>query len=127
MSYNVSRQVNPDISIISASSTTAGYVNFAFDSGSFIPTISTNMITLEAGFEYFIVTALASATNASTSYFTEVDGVANPTYSLSALSFESGKDEQWDSIQADAPVEFKVSCNQITSSNSRIIVWRFPL
>lgn len=127
MSYNISRQVEPNIAIVSASSSTGGYVNFTFNSGSFTPTISTNTITLEAGFEYFIITALASATNASTSYFTEIDGVANPTYSLSALSFESGKDEQWDSIQADAPVAFKVSCNQMASSNSRIIIWRFSL
>lgn len=127
MSYNVSRKVSPDLALCSASSVASGYVDFAFVAGSFTPTISGATLTLEAGFEYYITTCLAITVDASASYFTEIDGVAGTSYYLAAVTVDSGKDEQWDSILSQTNTAFKVNCNQSVSSNSRIIIWRFPL
>lgn len=127
MSYNISRKVSPGLALCSASSIASGYVDFAFVSGSFTPSISGSQITLGSGFEYYIITCLAITTDTAASYFTEIDGVAGNSYYLAAVTVDSGKDEQWDSILSQTNTAFKVNCNQVVSSNSRIIIWRFPL
>lgn len=125
MSYNIARNVNPQLAICSFSSASAGNVAFSFVNGDFTPSIASNVITLEAGFEYLITSA--PSITVATNYRHVVDGVNGDLYSVSGTSTTSGLDEQTSSIQADASATFSLYADQAVTSNSRLIVWRFPL
>jgi len=54
MSYNIARQVSPQVAILSFSSAGAGNVVFASVNGQFsITGTGTSTLQLEAGYEYF--------------------------------------------------------------------------
>jgi hypothetical protein len=125
MSHNVARSVSVALAICSFSSSGAGNVDFSFINGDFTPSISTSVITLEAGFEYFIISS--PVISASTGYYHIVDGVNDPNYSVSTTATTSGRDERTSSIQADASVTFSIYASQALGSNSRLQIWRFPL
>lgn len=125
MSYNIARNVNPQIAICSFSSASAGNVAFSSVNGDFTPSIASDVITLEAGFEYLITSA--PSITVATQYRHIVDGVNGDLYSASGTSLTSGLDEQTSSIQADASATFSLYADQAVGSNSRLIIWRFPL
>lgn len=125
MSYNVARNVNPNLAICSFSSSGAGNVIFSFVNGDFTPSITSDVITLQAGFEYLITSA--PSITVATQYRHVVDGVNGDLYSVSATSTTSGLDEQTSSIQADASATFSLYADQAVTNNSRLIIWRFPL
>jgi len=100
MSYNVARNVNPQLAICSFSSASAGNVAFSFVNGDFTPSIASDVITLEAGFEYFVVSTPTVST--TTTYKHIIDGVDQTSYTVTATSTTSGLDENTSSIQADA-------------------------
>ena len=125
MSYNIARNVNPQLAICSFSSASAGNVAFSFVNGDFTPSIASDVITLEAGFEYLIT--IAPSITVAPNYRHVVDGVNGDLYSVSGTSTTSGLDEQTSSIQADASATFSLYADQAVTSNSRLIVWRFPL
>jgi hypothetical protein len=125
MSYNVARNVNPQLAICSFSSASAGNVAFSFVNGDFTPSIASDVITLEAGFEYFVVSTPTVST--TTTYKHIIDGVDQTSYTVTATSTTSGLDENTSSIQADASVAFSLYADQAVTSNSRLQLWRFPL
>jgi hypothetical protein len=125
MSYNVARNVNPQLAICSFSSASAGNVAFSFVNGDFTPSIASDVITLEAGFEYFVVSTPTIST--ITTYKHIIDGVDQTSYTVTATSTTSGLDENTSSIQADASVAFSLYADQAVTSNSRLQLWRFPL
>jgi hypothetical protein len=125
MSYNISRVVDVSCAICSFTSAAAGTVSFSFVNGDFTPSIVSDVITLEAGYEYFIISA--PSITVLTNYRHIIDGVDGDTYSVSAASNNSGLDEQFSSIQADASATFSLYADQAISSNSRLQIWRFPL
>lgn len=125
MSYNLARNVNPQLAICSFSSASAGNVAFSFVNGDFTPSIASDVITLEAGFEYFVVSTPTIST--ITTYKHIIDGVDQTSYTVTATSTTSGLDENTSSIQADASVAFSLYADQAVTSNSRLQLWRFPL
>ncbi len=125
MSYNIARNVNPQLAICSFSSASAGNVAFSFVNGDFTPSIASDVITLEAGFEYFVVSTPTIST--ITTYKHIIDGVDQTSYTVTATSTTSGLDENTSSIQADASVAFSLYADQAITSNSRLQLWRFPL
>jgi hypothetical protein len=125
MSYNVARNVNPQLAICSFSSASAGNVAFSFVNGDFTPSIASDVITLEAGFEYFVVSTPTVST--TTTYKHIIDGVDQTSYTVTATSTTSGLDENTSSIQADSSVAFSLYADQAVTSNSRLQLWRFPL
>lgn len=125
MSYNIARNVNPQLAICSFSSASAGNVSFSFVNGDFTPSIASDVITLEAGFEYFVVSTPTVST--TTTYKHIIDGVDQTSYTVTATSTTSGLDENTSSIQADASVAFSLYADQAVTSNSRLQLWRFPL
>jgi hypothetical protein len=125
MSYNIARNVNPQLAICSFSSASAGNVAFSFVNGDFTPSIASDVITLEAGFEYFVVSTPTVST--TTTYKHIIDGVDQTSYTVTATSTTSGLDENTSSIQADASVAFSLYADQAVTSNSRLQLWRFPL
>jgi hypothetical protein len=125
MSYNIARNVNPQLAICSFSSASAGNVAFSFVNGDFTPSIASDVITLEAGFEYFVVSTPTIST--ITTYKHIIDGVDQTSYTVTATSTTSGLDENTSSIQADASVAFSLYADQAVTSNSRLQLWRFPL
>ena len=125
MSYNIARNVNPQLAICSFSSASAGNVAFSFVNGDFTPSIASDVITLEAGFEYFVVSTPTIST--ITTYKHIIDGVDQTSYTVTATSTTSGLDENTSSIQADASVAFSLYADQAVTSNSRLQLWRFSL
>jgi hypothetical protein len=125
MSYNIARNVNPQLAICSFSSASASNVLFSFVNGDFTPSIASDVITLEAGFEYFVVSTPTIST--ITTYKHIIDGVDQTSYTVTATSTTSGLDENTSSIQADASVAFSLYADQAVTSNSRLQLWRFPL
>lgn len=125
MSYNVARNVTPQLAICSFSSSGAGNVTFSFVNGDFTPSIASDVITLEAGFEYFIIST--PTITVATNYKHVIDGVDQTTYSVAATSTTSGLDENTSSIQADASATFSLYADQAITNNSRLQVWRFHL
>ena len=125
MSYKIARNVNPQLAICSFSSASAGNVAFSFVNGDFTPSIASDVITLEAGFEYFVVSTPTIST--ITTYKHIIDGVDQTSYTVTATSTTSGLDENTSSIQADASVAFSLYADQAVTSNSRLQLWRFPL
>jgi hypothetical protein len=125
MSYNIARNVNPQLAICFFSSASAGNVAFSFVNGDFTPSIASDVITLEAGFEYFVVSTPTIST--ITTYKHIIDGVDQTSYTVTATSTTSGLDENTSSIQADASVAFSLYADQAVTSNSRLQLWRFPL
>lgn len=128
MSYNIARQVSPQVTILSFSSASAGNVTFISINGQFSVTgVGTSTISLDAGFEYFITSSPVSSSAAAATFYHIVDGINGTSYTLSATSFTSGLDQQIESIQADAITSFSLFCSQATGSNSRLEIWRMPL
>lgn len=125
MSYKVARRVNPQVAICSFSSSGAGNVAFSFVSGDFTPSIASDVITLGAGYEYFIVSS--PSITAATSYRHIIDGVNGDLYPASTTSLTSALDDQYSSIQADAAVTFSLYATLAVTLNSRLQIWRFPL
>lgn len=125
MSYNVARNVTPQLAICSFSSSGAGNVTFSYINGDFTPSIASDVITLDAGFEYFIIST--PTITVATNYKHVIDGVNQTTYSVTATSTTSGLDENTSSIQADASATFSLYADQAITNNSRLQVWRFPL
>jgi hypothetical protein len=125
MSYKIARNVNPQLALCSFSSSVAGNVAFSFINGDFTPTITSDVITLEAGFEYFIVSTPTVST--TTNYKHIIDSVDQTSYTVTATSTTSGLDENTSSIQADASATFSLYADQAIGSNSRLQIWRFPL
>lgn len=125
MSYNIARNVNPQVAICSFSSSGAGNVVFSFVEGDFTPSIVSDVITLEAGYEYFIISS--PSVTAATSYRHIIDGVNGDLYPATTTSLTSALDDQFSSIQADAAVTFSLYATLAVTSNSRLQVWRFPL
>lgn len=128
MSYNVARQVSPQIAILSFSSAGAGNVDFVSVNGQFsITGAGTSTIQLEAGYEYFLTSSPVISSASSASFYHIVDGVNGTSYSIVATSFTSGLDQQVESIQANSTTSFSLYCDQATTSNSRLEIWRIPL
>lgn len=128
MSYNVARQVSPQIAILSFSSAGAGNVDFVSVNGQFsITGAGTSTIQLEAGYEYFLTSSPVISSASSASFYHIVDGVNGTSYSIAATSFTSGLDQQVESIQANSTTSFSLYCDQATTSNSRLEIWRIPL
>ena len=127
MSYNVGRQVVPALAICSLSSAAAGFTTITYINGNFTPSISGTTLTLDAGYEYFLVTSPATSSAPSPTYETFIGGVSQGAYPMRATGFSSGLDEKFDSVLADAPTQFRVSVDNAVSSNSRLQVWRIPL
>lgn len=128
MSYSIARQVSPQISIMSFSSAGAGNVDFASVNGQFsITGTGTSTIQLEAGYEYFLTSSPVISAASSASFYHIVDGVNGTSYSIVATSFTSGLDQQIESIQANSNTSFSLYCDQATTSNSRLEIWRIPL
>lgn len=125
MSYNVARNVNPNLAICSFASSGAGNVTFSYINGDFTPSITSDVITLDAGFEYFITST--PTISLATTYKHIIDGVEQTTYSITATSTTSGLDENTSSIQADASATFSLYADQSVTENSRLQIWRFPL
>lgn len=125
MSYNVARHTEPQIAILSFSSAGAGLVTFADVNGQFsISGVGSNVLTLDAGYEYFITSSPATTSATAATFYHVVDGVNGRSDSIVATSFTSGLDQKTSSIQADASVTFSLNCSQATSSNSRLEIWR---
>ena len=128
MSYNIARQVSPQVAILSFSSAGAGNVDFVSVNGQFsITGTGTSTLQLEAGYEYFLTSSPVTSSATSATFYHIVDGVNGASYSIGATSFTSGLDQQIESIIAVSVVTFSVYCNQATSSNSRLELWRIPL
>ncbi len=128
MSYNVARQVSPQIAILSFSSIEAGNVDFVSVNGQFsITGTGTSTLQLEAGYEYFLTSSPVTSSATSATFYHIVDGVNGASYSIGATGFTSGLDQQIESIIAVSVVTFSVYCSQVTSSNSRLELWRIPL
>ncbi len=128
MSYNIARSVSPSFALCSFSSLAAGNVDFTFIDGDFTPSISSNLLTLEAGYEYFLTSSpCADGTDTACSYRHIVDGVDGDLHSIQATSLAGGLDQQFSSIQADALASFAIYADSAINSNSRLEVWRFPL
>jgi len=125
MSYNVARNVNPNLAICSFSSSGVGNVTFSYINGDFTPSITSDVITLQAGFEYLITSA--PSITVATQYRHIIDGINGDLYSVGATATTTGHDEQTSSIQADASVTFSLYADQAVTNNSRLIIWRFPL
>ena len=125
MSYNIASTVAPQLALCSFSSSGAGNVAFSFINGDFTPTIASDIITLDAGFEYFVVST--PTISVATTYKHIIDGVDQTSYTVTATSTTSGLDENTSSIQADASVAFSLYADQAVTSNSRLQLWRFPL
>jgi hypothetical protein len=125
MSYNIARTVAPQLALCSFSSSGVGNVAFSFINGDFTPTITSDVITLDAGFEYFIVST--PTISVATTYKHIIDGVDQTSYTVTATSTTSGLDENTSSIQADASVAFSLYADQAVTSNSRLQLWRFSL
>lgn len=127
MSYNVARQVSPQIAILSFSSAGAGNVDFALINGQFsITGTGTSTLQLDGGYEYFLTSSPVVA-SASASFYHIVNGVNGSSYTISATSLTSGLDQQIESIQSDSISTFSLNCSQATGSNSRLEIWRIPL
>jgi len=105
MSYNIARQVSPQVAILSFSSAGAGNVVFAS----------------------FLTSSPVTSSATAATFYHIVDGVNGTSYSIVSTSFTSGLDQQIESIQSDATTTFSLNCNQATSSNSRLEIWRIPL
>ena len=128
MSYNVARQVSPQIAILSFSSAGAGNVDFASVNGQFsITGAGTSTIQLEAGYEYFLTSSPVISSASSASFYHIVNGVNGTSYSIAATSFTSGLDQQVESIQSNNITTFSLYCDQATTTNSRLEIWRIPL
>ena len=128
MAYNIARQVSPQVAILSFSSAGAGNVDFASVNGQFsINGTGTSTIQLDAGYEYFLTSSPVTSSATAATFYHIVDGVNGTSYSIAATSFTSGLDQQIESIQSDATSTFSLNCNQATSSNSRLEIWRIPL
>ena len=128
MSYRVARHTEPQIAILSFSSAGAGLVTFADVNGQFsISGVGSNVLTLDAGYEYFITSSPATTSATAATFYHVVDGVNGRSDSIVATSFTSGLDQKTSSIQADAAVTFSLNCSQATTSNSRLEIWRVPL
>jgi len=128
MSYNVARQVSPQVAILSFSSAGAGNVDFASVNGQFSTTgIGTSTLQLEAGYEYFLISSPVTASATGATFYHIVNGVNRTSYSIVSTSVTSGLDQQIESIQSDSTTTFSLHCSQATSSNSRLEVWRMPL
>jgi len=129
MSYNIARTVNPTFAFCSFSSLTAGNVDFVFIDGDFAPSVSAGLLTLEAGYEYFLTSAPCVLNSADTAcqYRHIVDGVNGDLYSMQATSLAGGLDNQFSSVQADSSASFALYADKALSSNSRLEIWRMPL
>jgi hypothetical protein len=125
MIYSIARNISVSFALCAFSSTAAGNVAFSFLDGDFTPSIASDTITLEQGFEYFIISS--PCITAATNYYHIVDGINGDMYSVGARSTNSGLDEQYSSIQADAQVTFSLYADLALTNNSRLQIWRFPL
>lgn len=125
MSYNVARMVNPELAICSFSSVAAGNVIFLNVSGGFTPQIAADTITLDAGYEYLLISSPSVTTATSCRHI--VNDISETLYSITVTAVTSGLDELTSSILADASATFKLYSDQALTSNSRLQIWRFPL
>jgi hypothetical protein len=107
MSYNIARQVSPQVAILSFSSAGAGNVVFASVNGQFsITGTGTSTLQLEAGYEYFLTSSPVTSSATAATFYHIVDGVNGTSYSIVSTSFTSGLDQQIESIQSDATSTF---------------------
>jgi hypothetical protein len=127
MSYNLLREVSPSFALCSFSSAIAGNVTFTFINGDYTPSILLDTITLEAGYEYFLVSSpCADGTDAAVSYRHIINGVDGDLYTMQATSLAGGLDQQFASIQNMSSTTFQIYADSPINSNSRLEVWRFP-
>lgn len=128
MSYNIARTINPSFALCSFSSLASGNVEFTFVDGDFIPNISTSLLTLDAGYEYFLVSSPSPLSgDTACSYRHIVDGVEGDLYAIQATSLSGGLDQQFTSQQADSSISFQIYADSAISNNSRLEIWRMPL
>ena len=127
MAYNIARQVSPALAICSLSSVASGLATITFINGDFTPNISLTSLTLDAGFEYFLVTSPATTSAVTATYETLIDSVSQGSYPIRSTTTTSALDEKFDSVLADAPTLFQINASEALSSNSRLQIWRIPL
>jgi len=127
MAYNIARQVSPSLAICSLSSVASGLATITFINGDFTPNILLTSLTLDAGFEYFLVTSPATTSAVTATYETLIDSVSQGSYPIRSTTTTSALDEKFDSVLADAPTLFQINASEALSSNSRLQIWRIPL
>lgn len=127
MAYNIARQVSPALAICSLSSSASGLATITFINGDFTPSISSTDLTLEAGYEYFLVTSPATTSAVTATYETLIDSVSQGSYPIRSTTTTSALDEKFDSVLADASTLIQINASEALSSNSRLQIWRIPL
>lgn len=127
MSHLLSRQSTIGLSLLTGVSSGSGLITFSVVGGDFTPTISTNTVTLDAGYEYFIATSLTTSSNAIVTYNHILNGTSGTSYSIGTTSTSSGLDQLFDTVNANANVSFQINASDAITNNSRIEIWRSAL
>lgn len=127
MSHLLSRPMIVEFALLSCQSTGSGNVTFSIVDGDFTPTISTNIVTLEKGYEYCICTSLTTSATGTVEYNHVLDGVNGTTYSIGVIAQASGLDQLFDQVNATSDVSFSINANNSITTNSRIEIWRTTL
>lgn len=127
MSYNVGRQVTPALAVCSLSSSVSGLATITYINGDFTPSISGTDLTLEAGYEYFLITSPATVSAVTATYETLIDGVSQGAYPIRSTSLTGSLDEKFDSVLATSSTLIQITANNALSANSRLQIWRMPL
>jgi hypothetical protein len=127
MSYLISRPSTIEFALLSCQSAGSGNVTFSYVNGDFLPTISTTIVTLEAGYEYSIFTALATSATGTINYNHIFDGVSGTSYSIGVVAQGSGLDQLLDQVNAPSDISFSINATGAITTNSRIEIWRTPL
>jgi hypothetical protein len=127
MSYNVGRQVTPALAVCSLSSSASGLATITYINGDFTPSISGTDLTLEAGYEYFLITSPATVSAVTATYETLIDGVSQGAYPIRSTSLTGSLDEKFDSVLATSSTLIQITANNALSANSRLQIWRIPL
>jgi hypothetical protein len=112
------------MALLTGVSSGSGLINFSAIGGDFTPTISTDTVTLDAGYEYFIATALTTSSNATVTYNHIFNGVSGTSYSIGTTSTSSGLDQLFDTVNASANISFQINSSDAITNNSRIEIWR---
>jgi hypothetical protein len=124
MSHLLTRQSTIEMALLTGVSSGSGLINFSAIGGDFTPTISTDTVTLDAGYEYFIATALTTSSNATVTYNHIFNGVSGTSYSIGTTSTSSGLDQLFDTVNASANISFQINSSDAITNNSRIEIWR---
>ena len=104
MAYNIARQVSPALAICSLSSVASGLATITFINGDFTPNILLTSLTLDAGFEYFLVTSPATTSAVTATYETLIDSVSQGSYPIRSTTTTSALDETIEVTKASCKV-----------------------